>query len=67
MGGNSPMRRAQGFPDLPILLITGYAGNAINGEGRLESGMELLVKPFLDDLAARVQTMLELARSVLTS
>jgi DNA-binding response OmpR family regulator len=50
--------------NLPILLITGYAGDALNGKGKLESGMELLVKPFtLDDLAERVQTMLELARS----
>jgi PAS domain S-box-containing protein len=51
--------------NLPVLLITGYAGDSLDGKGNLESGMELLVKPFtLDDLAERVQTMLELARAI---
>jgi CheY-like chemotaxis protein len=50
--------------DLPVLLITGYAGSALNGKGKLESGMELLVKPFtLDDLAERVQSMIKLAQA----
>jgi DNA-binding response OmpR family regulator len=49
---------------LPVLLITGYARDSLSGKGKLESGMELLVKPFtLDDLVERVQTMLEQARS----
>jgi signal transduction histidine kinase/ActR/RegA family two-component response regulator len=50
--------------DLPVLLITGYAGRTLNGKGKLESGMELLVKPFtLDDLAERVQSMIKLAKA----
>jgi PAS domain S-box-containing protein len=46
-------------PRLPILLITGYAGDAVTGPRRLGPGMELLPKPFeLDVLANRVQAML---------
>ena len=41
-------------PDLPVLLITGYAGPALE-DWRLEPGMEVMTKPFrLEDLAARV-------------
>ncbi len=44
---------------LPILLITGYAGDALEGHGRLGPGMEILSKPFkLDVLAKRVQAMI---------
>ena len=40
-------------PDLPVLFITGYAGDAL--EDRLAPGMEVIGKPFtLDALAARV-------------
>jgi CheY-like chemotaxis protein len=46
-------------PDLPVLLITGYAGDAISGQGRLAPGMEVLRKPFdLDTLATRVQAII---------
>ncbi len=45
--------------NLPVLLITGYAGEAIKGQGRLAPGMELLGKPFgLEVLAARVRKMI---------
>ncbi len=48
------------LPDLPVLLITGYAGEAIAGPGRLAPGMGILVKPFdLSTLAARVRGMLD--------
>lgn len=44
-------------PDLPILLITGYAGKAAETL-QLAQNMELLRKPFtLDELAERVQAM----------
>ncbi len=47
-------------PDLPVLLITGYAGEAIAGAGRLASGMAILAKPFdLATLSDRVRGMLE--------
>ena len=46
-------------PDLKVLFITGYAENAAVGNGHLESGMELLTKPFtLDDLTRKVRAML---------
>ena len=49
----------QMLPQLPVLLITGYAGDAIAGRARLEPGMQLLNKPFdLADLATRVEAML---------
>ena len=47
-------------PDLKVLLITGYAQNAVGGDLNLEEGMELLTKPFtLEVLAARVRTMID--------
>ena len=47
-------------PGLKVLLMTGYAESAARSSGFLDSGMELIVKPFaLDVLAARVQRMLE--------
>jgi CheY-like chemotaxis protein len=50
--------------DLPILLITGYAGDALKGHGHLGPGMEILSKPFkLDVLAKRVQAMIGEAKS----
>ena len=46
-------------PDLPILLITGYVGKSL-GTLRPVGDMEVLRKPFtLDELAARVQTLLK--------
>ena len=49
------------MPSLPVLLITGYAGNAGSGPGysQLAPGMEVLSKPFeLDILAERVRTLI---------
>ena len=46
-------------PNLPILLITGYAGKSL-GTLQLAPNMEVLRKPFtLDELAARVQALLK--------
>ncbi|MEA2791050.1 MAG: hypothetical protein QOG73_3456, partial [Acetobacteraceae bacterium] len=33
-------------PGLKVLFITGYAGNAVVGGGRLEPGMQIMTKPF---------------------
>jgi PAS domain S-box-containing protein len=33
-------------PDLPILLITGYGGDAFEGQGQLDPDMAVLAKPF---------------------
>jgi signal transduction histidine kinase/CheY-like chemotaxis protein len=50
-------------PGLPILLITGYAGRALDTI-KIAEGTEILRKPFLlEELAARVKAML-MARSL---
>jgi signal transduction histidine kinase/PAS domain-containing protein/ActR/RegA family two-component response regulator len=47
-------------PGLKVLFITGYAENAVVGNGPLEPGMELITKPFaLDALGARIREMLD--------
>ncbi|MFA5963196.1 MAG: PAS domain-containing protein [Sphingomonas sp.] len=46
-------------PGLPVLFITGFAENAVVGDGPLEAGMELLAKPFtIDALAARITRLI---------
>jgi len=47
-------------PDLKVLFITGYAENAVVGNGRLEKGMHVLSKPFqMDTLARRIREIVE--------
>ena len=47
------------LPELPVLFITGFAENAVVGNGPLEPGMALIAKPFaIETLAARVRAML---------
>ena len=47
-------------PDLKVLFITGYAENAILGNGQLAPGMAVLTKPFaIDTMAARIRSMIE--------
>jgi PAS domain S-box-containing protein len=42
-------------PDLKVLFITGYAENAVIGNGLLPPGMQVLTKPFaMKDLARRI-------------
>jgi signal transduction histidine kinase/ActR/RegA family two-component response regulator len=46
-------------PDLKVLFITGYAENAVVGNGHLRPGMHVLTKPFaMDALAARIKDVL---------
>ena len=46
-------------PALKVLFITGYAEGAAVGDGQLDSGMEILTKPFdLEVLAARVRAII---------
>ncbi|MCJ2022181.1 PAS domain S-box protein [Methylobacterium sp. E-065] len=50
-------------PDLKVLFITGYAENAILGNGRLAPGMAVLTKPFaIETMAARIRSMIESSR-----
>ncbi len=46
-------------PGLKVLFITGYAESMIVANGRLEPGMEVMIKPFaLNTLATRVQAII---------
>ncbi len=46
-------------PDLKVLFITGYAENAVVGNGHLDPGMQVLTKPFaMDDLAAKIRALI---------
>jgi signal transduction histidine kinase/ActR/RegA family two-component response regulator len=46
-------------PDLKVLFITGYAENAIIGNGQLAPGMRILTKPFvMTTLAERIAEMI---------
>lgn len=47
-------------PDLKVLFITGYAENAVIGNGHLEAGMQVITKPFaMSALGARVREIIE--------
>jgi CheY-like chemotaxis protein len=46
-------------PHLKVLFVTGYAENAVVGNGHLEPGMEVLTKPFtMAALATKVSEIL---------
>jgi PAS domain S-box-containing protein len=46
-------------PDLSILFITGYAENAVIGNGLLDRDMHVMTKPFaMDALAARIKELI---------
>ncbi|WP_159994074.1 PAS domain S-box protein [Roseomonas sp. 18066] len=46
-------------PDLKVLFITGYAENAVVGDGHLAPGMHVLTKPFsLESLASRIRDLI---------
>ena len=47
-------------PGLKVLFITGYAENAVIGNGHLDPGMRVITKPFaIDALASRVREMID--------
>jgi len=47
-------------PNLKVLFITGYAENAVVGNGHLAPGMQVVTKPFaIDALANRVRDMID--------
>ena len=47
-------------PNLKVLFITGYAENAVVGNGHLDPGMQVVTKPFaIDALANRVRDMID--------
>jgi PAS domain S-box-containing protein len=61
MNGRQLVDRAREVrPDLKVLYTTGYTRNAIVHNGVLDSGANLLVKPFtIDQLAAKVRHVLD--------
>ncbi len=47
-------------PELKVLFITGYAENAVVGNGLLGPGMQVMSKPFqMEVLANRIRDILE--------
>jgi CheY-like chemotaxis protein len=47
-------------PNLKVLFITGYAENAVIGNGQLEPGMQVITKPFaIDALVSRVRATID--------
>lgn len=47
-------------PTLKILFITGYAENAVIGNGLLDAGMHIMTKPFaMEALAGRIKELIE--------
>jgi CheY-like chemotaxis protein len=47
-------------PELKVLFVTGYAENAVVGNGHLDHGMEVITKPFSTSaLAARVRDLID--------
>ncbi|HEX2801465.1 MAG TPA: ATP-binding protein, partial [Phenylobacterium sp.] len=47
-------------PELKVLFITGYAENAVVGDGRLKPGMEVITKPFvMATLAAKIRDLID--------
>jgi len=49
-------------PEIKVLFTTGYARNAIVHHGRLDPGVELIVKPYTQpDLARRIRKVLDSA------
>ena len=47
-------------PGLKVLFITGYAENAMFGNGGLDPGMQMMTKPFpVEALATRIRDMIE--------
>ncbi len=47
-------------PDLKVLFVTGYAENAVIGNGHLDPGMQVITKPFaIDAMGFKVQEMLD--------
>ena len=65
MAANSPTRRGAADQSLRVLFTTGYARNAIVHHGRLDPGVELIVKPYTyAALARKIKTMLEVGQPI---
>ena len=59
-GAEVAMRARTLRPKLKVLFTTGYARNAIIHHGRLDKGVQLIVKPFsFSDLAVKVRDVID--------
>jgi PAS domain S-box-containing protein len=59
-GQQLAQRAVEMHPHLRVLFATGYARDAIVHDGRLDSGVQLITKPFVySELAARLRTVLD--------
>ena len=59
-GGQVADAGREARPGPKILFITGYAENAVVGNGHLEPGMQVLTKPFaMNALAVRIRAIVE--------
>jgi len=48
------------MPDLPILLASGYTGDAVGDHGLSQANVNFIQKPFsLDDIARKVRDLLD--------
>jgi PAS domain S-box-containing protein len=61
MNGRQVADAARAFrPDLKVLFITGYAENAVVGNGHLDPGMQVITKPFsMAALGAKVSEIID--------
>ncbi len=61
MSGKAIAERAQSLrPGLKVLFATGYSRDAIVHHGRVDPGINLLLKPFTyDQVASRVREILD--------
>jgi PAS domain S-box-containing protein len=51
-------------PDLPVIYTTGYTRNAVVHNGVLDTGVELIGKPFtLEELATRIRDVIDKAKT----
>jgi len=51
-------------PELKVLFMTGYAENAVIGNGQLDAGMEIITKPFeMEEVLRRIRTLIASAAS----
>jgi two-component system cell cycle sensor histidine kinase/response regulator CckA len=68
MGGRELAQRLSGLrPDLKLLYMSGYTGDAVVHKGMLNDGLPFLPKPFTpEDLAAKVREVLDSTASQMT-
>ena len=61
MNGRQVADAARVFrPDLKVLFITGYAENAVVGNGHLDPGMQIITKPFaIEALGNKIREMID--------